>query len=378
MPAAALPANLLAQLGPMARGKDGAAPPMLVTLGDSVKFDGAFPGEKGNWSKWDQGVEALVRRQKSEGGTILYEVWKEPDNGRPFRDRLDFFSAYIHTVRKIRKFAPDTVVIGPSTQKFDFGWICEFLKVSKEYDVLPPILCWHEDGLKHDISGHVGGMGESFWQDGTNIKHVIISPNARIDDKFEAGDPAIFLGQMERSIKNNAFRHLDQDFEFKLTHLFTNEQKPRAIFYTYQQYAAMAGAGAAVKVNASGTIDGVAVWNAKARSGKMLLGRNRSRVDAKQVLGTATLQLKGLAGTMAHLRAARLINSGGRESSGFETALQQDLPVKNGEVSLVLPDFATGDAYFVEVTVSGDVPSPKPPTPPATATASGNKSGAAR
>lgn len=355
MPSAALPEDLLAELGVIAKD-----PAMLVTLGDTVKFDGAFPGQNGNWSKWDQGVEALVRKHQAAGEHLVFEVWKEPDDGRPFKDRLDFFAAYVHTARKIRKFAPAAVLAGPGTLKFDGGWISEFLKVCKEYDVLPPLVSWHEDGLKHDLGGHIGGVAESFWQDGTNIKHVILSANARIDDQEKPGDPAIYLGQLERSIKSNAFRRITQEFEFKLTHLFTNEQKPRSIFFAYQRYAVMEGAGATVKVNASGTVDGVAVFNGKARTGKLLLGRNRSRVDAKQTLGVVTLQLKGLAGATVHLKANRIADSGGRESKGAEAAMEQDITVKNGEVSLVLTGFATGDAYYVEFALRGESPSPKP------------------
>ncbi len=368
MPSAALPENLLAQLGVVAKG-----PAMLVTLGDTVKFDGAFPGQNGNWGKWDQGVETLVRKHQAVGGRVVFEVWKEPDNGRPFKDRLDFFAAYVHTARKIRKFAPTAVLAGPGTLKFDGGWVSEFLKVCKEYDVLPPIVSWDEDGLKHDLAGHIGAVGESFWQDGTNLSHVILSANAAIDGKQSPGDPAIFLGQLERSIKSNGFRRITQEFEFKLTHLFTNEQKPRSIFFAYQRYAAMEGAGAAVKVNGSGTVDGVAVFDAKARAGKLLLGRNRSRVDAKQTLGVVTLQLKGLAGAMVHVKANRIADSGGRESKGPEAAMEQELAIKNGEISLALPDFATGDAYWIEFAARGETPLPKPS---ATASAKANDAAA--
>jgi len=364
MQAMTLPGDLLAQLGVMSRGDNNEAPPTLVTLGDTVKFDGAFPGEKSEWTKWDQGVEALIRKNESEGKRIVYELWKEPDNGRPFKDRVDFFSAFVHTTRKIRKFAPETVLLGPSTLKFDHGWISEFLKVCKEYDVLPPIVCWHEDGLKHDLSGHIGSLAESFWQDGTNLNRIIVSPNAQIDGKESPSDPAIFLGQMERSIKSNAYQHINQNFEFKLTHLFTNDQKPRSNFFAYQQYAVMEGMS--MKVNGSGTVDGVAVWNAKTRSGKLLLGRNRTRVDNKQVLGAVTLQLKAAAGSDVRLIAKRLADSGAKASNGFEKPVESDLPIKNGEVSILLPGFATGDAYLIEFTIRGEAPATRPASGPAT------------
>jgi hypothetical protein len=361
-PATQLPGELLKDLGMLARGNDGGPTPMLVTVGDVVKYDGAYPGQKANWAKWDKGVEALVRKMQSEGRPVIYEVWKEPDNGRPFKDRLDFFSTWVHTTRLIRKLSPGAVMVGPSMQKFDGGWIGEFLKVCKEYKVLPDIVVWHEDGLKHNISGHVGGMGETFWQDGSNIRHVIISPNARIDEKQNAGDPAIFLGQMERSIKDNAFRRISQDFEFKLTHLFTNKMEPRSNYFTFKQYAAMAGGGQAVKVNGSGTVDGVAVWSAPGRIGRVLLGRNRSRVDVKQILGKVTLQIKGAAGAAVHVRMSRIEDSGSKASKGPAEAMEAEQAIKNGEASFLLPEFANGDAYSIEFTVVGNAPSTQPAT----------------
>lgn len=72
---------------------------------------------------------------------------------------------------------------------------------------------------------------------------------------------------------------------------------------------------------------------------------------------------------MLRLRASRIADSGARASNGLESALEQDLAIKNGEVSVVLPGFATGDAYWIEITIRGKVPSTKPA---ATATASKN------
>src|SRR5207248_11724909 len=107
-----------------------------------------------------------------------------------------------------------------------------------------------EDGVKHDISGHVGGMAENFWQDGTNVPRIVISPNAAIENREEAGDPAIFLAQMEKSVRDQAWRPVTQQFQFKLTRLFTNDLRPHSNYYTYRQYVALAtNGGRYVKLN---------------------------------------------------------------------------------------------------------------------------------
>jgi hypothetical protein len=357
---ATLPVEMVRALGVMAEGRESAEPPVLVTIGDVVKYDGAFPGEKGKWDKWDKGVEELFRQQQASGAPVIYELWKEPDDKKVFKDRLDFFGAWVHTVRNVRKRFPGAVLMGPSIAKEDGGWIGEFLKVGKEYDVLPDVVGWHEDGLKHDISGHVGGVAEAFWQDGTNIKRVVVSANAAIDNRDAPGDAVIFLTQMEKSVREQAWRRITQEFGFKLTHLFTTELKPRSVYYAYRQYASLAGKGKVVKVNGSATIEGLAVYDAKGRTGKLMLGRAKSRVDGKQILGAVTLQVKGAAGVTLHVRAGRIADGGAKASDGPMPTLEEDYPLKSGEASVVLPGFVTGDAYVVEMTVRG--------TPPTTAT----------
>jgi hypothetical protein len=360
-PSVQLPPESYSPLGAMAKSRDGGPPPTLITLGDSAKWDGAFPGEKGKWTKWDQGVDEVVRHQLSEGKPTVYEVWKEPDDKRTFKEREDFFGAWVHTVRRIRQIAPKAVIQGPSITKHDGGWIGDFLKMGKEFDVLPDLVSWHEDGLKHDISGHIGGTADAFWQDGTDRQFVVVSANANIDDKARAGDPAIFLAQMEKSAKDNAWRTIKMEFGFKLTHLFTNDLKPRSVYHTYREYAALAGAGRSVKVNSSPTVDGVAVWDKAKRTVRVLIGRNRSRMDDKQVPGDVTLQVKGAAAATARVVARRIADTGANPSDGPELTVDDELPVKNGEVNVRLPKFVSGDACAIEITFRGD--------PPATTTA---------
>jgi hypothetical protein len=348
--------DLLEPLGSIAEARAAAQPATLVTIGDVVKFDGAFPGEKGKWDKWDKGVEELIHRTQAEGTPVIYEVWKEP-NRPPFKDRVDFFAAWVHTVRQVRRIAPGAVLMGPGISKNDGGWVGEFLKYSKEWGVLPDVVGWHEDGLKHDISGHVGGVAESFWQDGTNLTRIIVSANASIDDKAQAGDPAIFLAQVEKAARDNAWRRIMLEFGFKLSHLFTNDLKRRSVYYTYEAYATLDKSGRTVRVNGSDTVDGVAVWSAASRTCRLVLGRDRSRVDAKRVLGDVTLQVKGAVGATVHVAARRIVNTGQKASEGPEPAVWADFPLKNKEARVPLPRFGTGDAYVVEVTVRGKPPS---------------------
>jgi hypothetical protein len=194
---------------------------------------------------------------------------------------------------------------------------------------------------------------EGFWQDGTNVPRVMVSANAGIDNRDEAANPSIFLAQMDKAYRDNGWRPAAQEFGFKLSHLVTNDLKPRSIYYTYRQYAALVGVGRLVKLNASPTVEGLAVWDKAKRTGMVLLGRNRSRVDAKQILGTVTLHVKGANGASVHVSGSRIANSGAKASEGPVEVVDKDYPLRNGDAFVLLPNFNSPDAYVVKLTVSG-------------------------
>ena len=350
-----LPRDLLAALGPVGQGPEGREPAVLVTLGESVKFEGAFPGDKG-WDKWDKGVEDLLRQHKSDPRPKIYELWKEPDKGAPFKSKQDFNGAWVHTARLIRRLEPKAVLMGASISKHDGGWTGEFLKVAKEYDVLPDVVCWHEENLKQDVSGHVAQAGEQFWQDGTDRRRVIISPGVSVDDKLAASDLPIFMVQLEKAVRENAWRPLTYYWGFKLTHLFTSDNKPRSVYYSYKEYADLANAGRNAKITSSPSVEGMALWSEATSTCRLLLGRNRSRVDSKQVLGSVTVKLKGAPTVIAsttHVRTRRIANTGPKPSDGPQVAFDGDVAVQRGELAIPLPDFASGDAYAIEITLRG-------------------------
>jgi hypothetical protein len=252
--------------------------------------------------------------------------------------------------------------MGPSISKHDGVWTGEFLKVCKEYDVLPDVVCWHEENLKQDVSGHVNQAGEAFWQDGTDRQRVLISAAAAVDEKNAAGDVPIFLAQVEKSVRDQGWRPLTWHWAFKLSHLFTNDGQPRSIYSAYKEYADLANAGRNAKTTSAPSVDGLALWSEPTKTARLLLGRNRSRLDSKAVPGEVTVQIKGANAATAHVRARRIPNSGANAATDPLALPERDLPVHNGEVRIPLPDFASGDVCVVEVTLRGQ---PMPPSPTA-------------
>jgi hypothetical protein len=321
--------------------------PTLITLGNTVKFDGAFPGEKANWSKWEDGVRELVRRH--QGHPVQWEIWDEPDRRESFKgNREDFFSVWVRTYQIIRAIDSGAVLVGPSISKYDGGYVQEFLKITKDYRAQATIVSWHEEGTRPDIPGHLDSVGENFWQDGTIRPFVRVAPKASEAQRYSPSDPVMLLHPMHSAQRRAGWRGTGYDFSFKLTHLITDKPEPRSLYHAYAAYAGLDRPGnREVRTAAGATTDGVAVWNASRRQGAALIGRNFNRAFQNRNRGAVTLEIRGVRGTHLRVDARRLDDSGSRPSNGPVVIAQTEIPVSRGEASLVLREFGDRDAYFV-------------------------------
>lgn len=340
--------------------------PVLFTLSDSVKYDGDFPGAKGDWSAWDQGVEKLVREKASS--KPLYQIWSEPDKKESFNgSQADFFSIWVHTAKLIRRLDPKAVLMGPSVATH--GWVQEFMKIAKEHDVLPDIVAFHETP-KPDMPGHIASTSEQFWQDGTNRSVIYVSQTKSGEHKYLPSDVVLMLAQLQKAHQENLARAIDERYCFKLTHLGGKE--PRAILGVYQIYAAMVGQ-TQLKTSAGSTLDGVATRDPKDGAVTLLLGRNHARRSTTQpALGEATLLIKGIKGpgiavtawrirkdpppsTQPATRPATQATTHASTAPATKPTLEQTahlrvvVPAKNGEARIPLTGFGSGDAMVLSI-----------------------------
>lgn len=340
--------------------------PVLITLSDSVKYDGDFPGAGGHWSTWDQGVEKLVREKASS--KPLYQIWSEPDKKETFKgSQADFFSIWVHTAKLIRRLDSNAVLMGPSVATH--GWVQEFMKVAKEHDVLPDIVAFHETP-KPDMPGHIASTSEQFWQDGTNRSVIYVSQTRSGEHKYLPSDVVLMLAQLQKAHQENIARAIDERYCFKLTHLGGKE--PRAILTVYQVYAAMVGQ-TLLKTSAGSTIDGVATREPRDGAITLLLGRNHARRSTTQpALGEATLLVRGIKGPGIAVTAWRIKKDAPPTSQpstrpasqpttlasttpATKPTLEQSahlrtvVPAKNGEARIPLTGFGSGDAMLLSI-----------------------------
>jgi hypothetical protein len=325
--------------------------PTLITLGGTVKFDGAFPGEKGNWSKWDQGVRELATQHR--GKPVQWEVWDEPDRADSFKgNREDFFSVWVRSFHILRSVDPEAVMVGPSISKHDGGYLSEFLKIGKDYHAPAAIVCWHEEGSRQDVAGHVGGVEESFWQDGTMRSYVRVMPRSADAQRYAPADAALYLRPLHSAHRRNTWRGTSHDLAFKLTHLVTDKAEPRSLYFAYAAYAAMGAEGnREARVTGAVTSDVVAVWNPKTRQGTALVGRNFNRAGRFYLAGTVTVSVKGVRGGQVRFQTSRIDDSGKDASKGPVSVTDTKIPISGGEAKLLLKDFGDRDAYIVTFTV---------------------------
>src|SRR4051812_36887383 len=215
---------------------------VMATLSDGLKFDGRFPGDGAKWDKWDKGVSDLVRRAHTSGQKVTWEIWSEPNQGASWKgSREDYMVLWYRTVKRIRDIDPSALIAGPSIGPFDAGWIGGYLKVCKEYDVLPDIITWHEKDPKGDIVAHVDQILNDCWQDGHGERPIIIFQNVPEPHRYSPGFAVWTMVGKERSRAQFGVRNKTGEHGAQLTSFLTPKFEPRAPWWAYREYAQMNG-----------------------------------------------------------------------------------------------------------------------------------------
>lgn len=157
-------------------------------------------------------------------------------------DHLTFNEFFYLTRKKIKEFAPEAKIIGPSTSIYTRPSLRNFLKYQKERDSLPDIVCWHQLA-DEDIT--------SIYEDYRNLeKELGIDPipitlNEYSGGKFmdEEGNPgacAPLIAKFERLHIDSALLSYWNN-QGTLGSLLTIDGKPNGAYWFYKWYADMEG-----------------------------------------------------------------------------------------------------------------------------------------
>lgn len=335
---------------------DGA--PLLLTLSDVVKWDGLYPGQNGDWAKWDAGVDAAVRAALAEGRPLHVEVFPAPDDKLKFlAPREEFWNLWVRTAHRLRKIDPTIVLVGPSTSKHDGGFIGDFLKVTRDYDALPDVVAWSEPNAKTDMDGHADSTEEAFWQDGSGRRHVRVFMASKLSNKHSPSLMVCFLADVEKTHLKTGWRGVWEDVGIKLHHLHDKRGNPYRTWDVLKHYAHFSGN--VHKVDASSAANGLAAYDAASRTLRMLIARDVARAGypklghPRPILDEFVITITKCPSASASVTLQHLPGSADPPLKTTRRAT-----IKSGELKLPMPDFKSGDACYIEVTFEAPVAAP--------------------
>jgi hypothetical protein len=246
------------------------------------------------------------------------------------------------------------VIVGPSIDGFDAGYLQSFLSYARANNVLPNILSWHEFGGAGPIEGNVQYMRSYMASNGFNISRISINEVIHPGEYTNPGATARTIASLERARVDSAAHACwgdtggsncnNNSLDGILT--FDNTQ-PRSAWWAYRGYANITGR--IVRLSPGGTVDGVAGQDSGLQTASVVLGKEGTSGDVlvnfTRISSAAYLNNAG----QVRVVAKRIPDSGSSSLSGPTTVVDADYAVSNDSVSVTLPDFGYSDAYIIKL-----------------------------
>ncbi|MDN5940437.1 MAG: hypothetical protein L0H94_01025 [Nitrospira sp.] len=327
-------------------------------ISDSYGYPGPsgnWPGDGGDWTRWEQLVEELVREADSKGLQLHWDIWNEPDHPQ-FWDRSaeQFFETWKRAVRTIRRVNPKAIIVGPSLARGPAHYLYGFLLSAHEENVLPDIISWHDMALDHP--NNVVNVRQFMAKRGIPNRPISINEFRYSDGTHHPGHLVWWLSHIEEEAPESAAYACWPDREGysncetdTLDGLLSRDGLRRAAWYAHKGYAEITGQ--LVGVGSSGfKVAGIAGVDSRLQTGRMILGkretRNASGEESVEVVFRNVDRLSpSLKERAVFVRAERIPDSGLLDSPFVTIAGMY--PVKNGEVRVRLQDFGVGEAYTI-------------------------------
>jgi len=318
-----------------------------------------FPGDKGDWSRFDAFYDRLLSDVRGAGMTdIQWDIWNEPDctlfwgSGQP-----QYLEMWKRAYRKIRAAVPGAVIVGASTcgrPTASNTWWNTYLDYVKANDVEPDVYSWH------DLPGDPVA-------DGNSLKSKLSARSMTTSRPFQVNEYAgtneqnpgrggWYIARLERAgadgLRANWASGANlHDFQARLLTRTGGQYLPLGEWFLYRYYGSQTGN--IVKFTPGTNTDGLATKDNGARNAKILLGSNGNT-------GTVTVGLDRLDATSVvengRVRAVvqRVPNNGGGAVSGPVTVSDQLLTVSGNSASVSVPWTDAADGYTVTLLPPSD------------------------
>ncbi len=222
---------------------------------------GFWPGENGNWTKWETYIGTIVGEIKEKIGSrpLEVDVFNEPTSiwirhGKSVgwsntEIQNNFNEAWKRAVLKIRTTAPTFKIAGPSFSGYSYENLKSFIDFSATNNVMPDILTWHEldSSTPEEIPTHVVEMKNY-------LATKNLSPKIQIQEYGPSNDPSNPV-LMIRYFKNLEKAQIDASAKAcwndpddvsgclngRLDNLVNGKGQAKSIWYAFKGYSELSG-----------------------------------------------------------------------------------------------------------------------------------------
>jgi len=327
-----------------------------------------LPGEKGDFSRWEEIVEDAVKQILAAGCEVQYDIWNEPSIGmfwKPGIKTPEGLNRWLKTwevaFKKIRELAPKATIVGPSNGGYDPKFFKAFLEYAKANDCVPDIFSWHHMGL--DLGFERKAEAARALMKQVLGKELPISINEFAGPSFQVSPGALvqFFAVFERAKIASANKSCwgDPDGQncnnVSLNGLLTKpENRPRSVWWAYKCYADVTGT--LVDVQRRGAIHGVAGHDADAKRARTVLGLFHGGGSGPHVVRFEGLEKTPwlVAGDKVRVKASWLPDTAFKPLDRPIVTVDGGYPTDGKTLSVGLPYVGNRDAYTVELSAPPD------------------------
>ncbi|MCD9875677.1 RICIN domain-containing protein [Streptomyces guryensis] len=316
----------------------------------------AFPGDNGDWTKFDAFVNQLFSDVKASNMTVQWDLWNEP-NGQGFwpRPESQYLQMWSRFYAAVRANFPGQLIVGPSYSQNPENntWWQAFMPYVKANNAVPDIWSWHaEDG---DPVADAAAMDSLLATYGlTNTRPYQINEYAKKTMQSPGGG-AWYISRLERAgvdgLRGNwASGTALHDYEANLlTKNSSGQYLPRGEWFMYRYYGSQTGN--VVNLVPGTSTDGFATKDNTAKNAKILIGSNGNT-------GNVTVNLNRLDTTSVvengQVRAVVQRIPNGNGVAGPTTISDTNLTVGNNAASVTLPYTNATDGYTITLLPPSD------------------------
>ncbi len=332
-----------------------------VVLSDAWGYEGPYPGDHGDWAKWEQFVLRQVDLLREAGVQAQYDVWNEPDHGYFWRRTPEqFLETWTRACRVLRRADPSAVIVGPSWSNVrpGDGRFNAFLLHCLTNGAAPDYVSWH---FPKDAVAECRACREFCAKHTIPIRGVWINEYCCANEQ-SAANTAFELAELEHAGVNGACHAIwtTDGRHDRLDGILAEDGRPRGPWWLYRRYAAMSG-----RILASTPTDhvqAVAAADSAARKLDILLGR-RGGSGLRVVLRLDHLDALSFlgGGPSVQVKVERVPDGAGAAVAALPVTLEGTAARMQGQLELLLPWLDPAEAYVVQISPRGSALATAPP-----------------